>query len=140
MEKRRAKMIIVDTNIIAYLHVNGKSTPLAIQLLEKDSTWVAPPLWESEFRNLLLNYIRHDLMKLEDGISLMEDALITMQNRDLAPSNTLTLTLAASSALSAYDCEFVALATELNCQLVTVDKQIIRTFPDTAISLEEAIK
>jgi len=133
-------MIIVDTNIIAYLHVSGKFTSLALQLLEKDSTWIAPPLWESEFRNLLLNYIRHDVMNLEDGISLLEDALITMQNRDLAPSNSLILTLAASSALSAYDCEFVALARELNCNLVTVDKQIIKTFPDTAISLEEAIK
>ena len=133
-------MIIVDTNIIAYLHVSGKFTPLAIQLLEKDSTWIAPPLWESEFRNLLLNYIRHDVMNLEDGINLIEDALITMQNRDLAPSNSLVLTLAASSAVSAYDCEFVALARELNCRLVTVDKQIIKTFPDTAISLEEVIK
>ena len=133
-------MIIVDTNIIAYLHVSGKFTPLALQLLEKDSAWISTPLWESEFRNLLLNYIRHDVMKLEDGISLMEDALVTMQNRELAPSNNLILTVAASSALSAYDCEFVALARELNCKLVTVDKQIIKTFPDAAISLEEAIK
>ena len=79
-------------------------------------------------------------MNLEDGINLMEDALITMQNRDLIPSSRLILTLAASSALSAYDCEFVALARELNCRLVTVDKQITKTFPDTAISLEDAIK
>ena len=133
-------MIVVDTNIIAYLHISGKSTPLAIQLLEKDSTWIAPPLWQSEFRNLLLNYIRHDVIDLEVGINLMEDALITMQNRDLAPSHHLILTLAPSSALSAYACEFVALARELNCKLVTVDKQITKTFPDTAISLEEAIK
>lgn len=133
-------MIVVDTNIIAYLHISGKSTPLAIQLLEKDSTWIAPPLWQSEFRNLLLNYIRHDVIDLEVGINLMEDALITMQNRDLAPSHHLILTLATSSALSAYACEFVALARELNCKLVTVDKQITKTFPDTAISLEEAIK
>lgn len=133
-------MIIVDTNIIAYLHLSGKFTPLALQLLEKDSSWIAPPLWQSEFRNLLLNYIRHDVMNLEEGINLMEDALITMQNRDLTPSNNLILTLAANSSLSAYDCEFVALAREINCKLVTVDKQIIKKFPDTAISLEEAIK
>ena len=104
-------MIIVDTNIIAYLHVNGKFTTLALQLLEKDSTWVAPPLWQSEFRNLLLNYIRHNIIGLEDGIGLMEDALLTMQYRELVPSNALILTLAANSSLSAYDGEFVALAT-----------------------------
>ena len=133
-------MIIVDTNIIAYLHVSGKFTPFALQLLEKDSSWIAPPLWQSEFRNLLLNYIRHDVMSLEEGINLMEDALITMQDRELAPSSSLILSLAAESSLSAYDCEFVALARELNCMLVTVDKQIIKVFPGTAISLEEAIR
>ncbi len=133
-------MIIVDTNIIAYLHVNGMFTALALQLLEKDSTWVAPPLWQSEFRNLLLNYIRHNIVSMEDGIALMEDALLTMQNRELVPSNGLILTLAANSSLSAYDCEFVALAKELSCRLVTVDKQIVKTFPEIAISLEEAIK
>ena len=133
-------MIIVDTNIIAYLHVNGMFTALALQLLEKDSTWVAPPLWQSEFRNLLLNYIRHNIMSMEAGIGLMEDALLTMQNRELVPSNGLILTLAANSSLSAYDCEFVALAKELSCRLVTVDKQIVKTFPEIAISLEEAIK
>ncbi len=132
-------MIIVDTNIIAYLHVNGKFTTLALQLLEKDSTWVAPPLWQSEFRNLLLNYIRHNIMSIEDAIDLMEDALLTMQNRELIPSNELIMTLAANSSLSSYDCEFVALAKELNCRLVTVDKQIVKTFPEIAVSLEEAI-
>jgi predicted nucleic acid-binding protein len=133
-------MIVVDTNIIAYLHVSGKFTPLALQLLEKDSSWITPPLWQSEFRNLLTNYIRHDVMKLEEAIKLMEDALITMQNRDIAPSNNLILALAANSALSAYDCEFVALANEINCKLVTVDKQIIKNFPDIAISLEGFVK
>lgn len=133
-------MIIVDTNIIAYLHVNGKLTSLALQLLEKDASWIAPPLWQSEFRNLLMNYIRHDVMTREEGINLMEDALITMQNRDLAPANNLILTLAVNSSLSAYDCEFVALAQELTCKLVTVDKQITKKFPDIAISLEEALK
>ena len=132
-------MIIVDTNIIAYLHVNGKFTTLVLQLLEKDSSWVAPPLWQSEFRNLLLNYIRHNIMSIEDGIGLMEDALFTMQNRELVPLNGLILTLAANSSLSAYDCEFVALAKELNCRLVTVDKQIVRKFPEIAMSLEEFV-
>ena len=79
-------------------------------------------------------------MNLEDGINLMEDALITMQNRDLIPSSRLILTLAASSALSAYDCEFVALAQETNSQLITMDKQIISDFPKTAFFLEEFVK
>ncbi len=133
-------MIVVDTNIIAYLHVSGKFTPLALQLLEKDSRWIAPPLWQSEFRNLLINYVRHEIMDLEEAIKLTEDAMMTMQNREIAPSSKLVLSLATNSSLSAYDCEFVALADEAKCNLVTVDKQIIKSFPDLAISLEDAVK
>lgn len=133
-------MIVVDTNIIAYLHVSGKFTPVALQLLEKDSRWIAPPLWQSEFRNLLINYVRHGIMDLKDAIKLTEDAMTTMQNREIAPSSKLVLSLATNSSLSAYDCEFVALADEAKCNLVTVDKQIIKSVPDLAISLQDAVK
>ena len=133
-------MIVVDTNIIAYLHITGKLTSQATQLLEKDPHWIAPPLWQSEFRNVLTSYIRHDVMSFDEAINLMQDALLTMQDRDVSPSSELILSLAANSTSSSYDCEFVALAQEINSKLVTVDKQIIRNFPKIAISLEEFIK
>ena len=44
------------------------------------------------------------------------------------------LNLVASSSCSAYDCEFVALAHELNVPLVTFDKKILAEFKDTAVS------
>ena len=79
-------------------------------------------------------------MNLEEAVKLTEVALSTMQNREIAPSSNLILTLATNSALSAYDCEFVALADEAKCKLVTVDKQVIKNFPAIAISLEDALK
>jgi predicted nucleic acid-binding protein len=44
--------------------------------------------------------------------------------------------LAARSACSAYDCEFVALARDLDVRLVTADRRL-RGLPDTAISPED---
>lgn len=129
-------MIVVDTNIIAYLHVTGAFTSLVIKLIEKDSNWIAPPLWQSEFRNVLTNYIRHNLMTLDQGINVLNDALETMQNREFAPSNELVLSLAAASNSSSYDCEFVALAKETATLLVTADRQILKNFPEIAVSLE----
>ncbi|NLH43945.1 MAG: type II toxin-antitoxin system VapC family toxin [Planctomycetes bacterium] len=50
------------------------------------------------------------------------------------------LALAAASACSAYDCEFVALAKDLNLPLVTADKQILTQFPDVAVSLATFVR
>lgn len=50
------------------------------------------------------------------------------------------MALAASSACSAYDCEFVALAKDLDIPLVTADKQILTQFPDVAVSLATFVR
>jgi predicted nucleic acid-binding protein len=48
--------------------------------------------------------------------------------------------LVASSECSAYDCEFVALAEDLGIPLVTVDKKLLKEFPQIAVSLDEYIE
>ncbi|MDJ0588832.1 MAG: hypothetical protein QNJ72_02395 [Pleurocapsa sp. MO_226.B13] len=40
-----------------------------------------------------------------------------------------------NSKCSAYDCEYVALARQLEIDLVTADRKILAEFPSTAISL-----
>ncbi|HEV8408250.1 MAG TPA: hypothetical protein VGQ34_09990, partial [Sphingomicrobium sp.] len=46
------------------------------------------------------------------------------------------LEIAASSGLSAYDCEFVALAQSLAVPLVTQDRAVLKAFPDLAMTME----
>ena len=45
----------------------------------------------------------------------------------------------AASECSAYDCEYVALAEELAVPLVTAYRQLLRTFPDRAISPKDFV-
>ena len=51
-------MIVADTNLIAYLLLPGPLTDRAGRVYERDPVWVAPPLWRSEFRNVLVLHVR----------------------------------------------------------------------------------
>jgi predicted nucleic acid-binding protein len=128
-------MIVVDSNILIYIHVQSEKTDLALRALRKDPCWVAPALWESEFRNVMAGYIRRRILKLDDAKLIMNSALKTMEGREILPPSDLVLDLVAASDCSAYDCEYVALARHLHVKLVTSDRKILRDFPETAIEL-----
>ena len=132
-------MIVADTNLIVYLFITGDQTLLAQEVLHKDPNWIVPPLWQSEFRNVLAAYIRRG-MAVSEAKQIMENALETLENRQIIPSYEKILDLIAESDCTAYDCEYIALARQLNIELVTADKQLLNRFPDCAISLEEFIK
>jgi predicted nucleic acid-binding protein len=132
-------MIVVDTNIIGYLYLSSEHSVLAEQALLKDPHWTAPLLWRSELRNVLALYIRKEILNLAEAQQIMNEAEALMQEGEFETTSHQILSLAASSACSAYDCEFVALAKDLNVPLVTVDKQILKQFPRIAISLEKFI-
>jgi len=132
-------MIVVDTNIIGYLYLTSERSYQAEQALLKDAHWIAPLLWRSEFRNVLALYIRKNILSLEDAIRILEAASTLMQGNEYEVASLQVMQLVAESTCSAYDCEFVALAQDLNIQLVTVDKRILEQFPKLAISLDEFI-
>lgn len=129
-------MIVVDTNVIAYLLLGGEKTPQARAVFQKDSSWVAPILWRSEFRNILAYYLRQGKLVLADALQLMIEAELLFQGEEYQVESGEVLSLVSSSRCSAYDCEFVALARHLNIPLVTSDGQMLAEFPETAVSLD----
>jgi predicted nucleic acid-binding protein len=132
-------MIVADTNLIVYLYITGDQTPLAQEVLAKDPHWIVPPLWQSEFRNVLAGYIRRG-MALPKAKQILNDALDTLEPHQVAPSSDFVLDLIAESDCTAYDCEFLALARQLDIPLVTADKQLLIRFPSLATSLEALVK
>jgi len=129
-------MIVVDTNLIGYLYLESKHSPQAEQVLRIDADWAAPRLWRSEFRSVLALYMRKHGLPLEASQQTMDAALYQMDGREYEVDSQRVLRLVAGSTCSAYDCEFVALAQELGTVLVTSDKQILRDFPDVAVSMD----
>lgn len=132
-------MIVVDTNIIGYLYLSSDRSEQVEKALRKDPIWIAPTLWRSEFRNVLALYIRKNLMTFDNAIQIMEEAAALMQGGEFEPVSTQVLQFVNESTCSAYDCEFVALASDMKMSLLTVDKQILKQFPDIAISLDDFI-
>lgn len=130
-------MIVVDTNLIAYLFLNSDHSAQAEQILRSDPDWAAPLLWRSELRSVLFLYLRKQLLVLADAQVIMGEAQRLMRGREYEVNSEQILNLATSSACSAYDCEFVALASDLGVPLVTVDRQLLQQFPRPAISPEQ---
>jgi len=58
---------------------------------------------------------------------------------EFAPDLRLVLNLVLRSACTAYECEFVAVASERGMPLVSADQQLPRAFPAIAISLAEFV-
>jgi predicted nucleic acid-binding protein len=130
-------MIVVDTNLIGYLFLSAERTAQAETAFKRDPDWSAPLLWRSEMRNVLVNYMHKGILTWEDSLEIMDEATELMRGGEYEIVSADVLRLASRSKLSAYDCEFVALAQDLNVPLVTVDVQVVREFPDTAISLQQ---
>jgi predicted nucleic acid-binding protein len=131
-------LIVVDTNVLAYLLLRGPRTEQAEVLRRHHRQWAAPLLWRSEFRNVLTGYLRRDLLPFAKAVALMQEAeAILSAHRDKV-STEHVLQLVSSSQCNAYDCEFVAVAQHLGVPLITEDRAILTAFPDLAQSLHQA--
>ncbi len=131
-------MIVVDTNIVAYLYLPGAFTATAEGLLDRDPDWAAPVLWRSEFRNILAGYVRRKTLTMELALGLQLEAESLLGGFEYEVDSRSVLELVSTSDCSAYDCEFVALAIELNTKLVTMDGKLLRAFPDRVVALAAA--
>ena len=128
-------MIVVDSNVLAYLYLPGEYTAAAEALLEQDSDWAAPILWRSEFRNILAGYLRRKVITFEQANSLQREAESLLEGAEFELESLAVLELVRDSDCSAYDCEFIALAMKLDTKLITMDKKLLRAFPKRAIAL-----
>ena len=130
-------MIVVDTNVIAYLLLPGEHSDATRRAFARDPAWTAPVLWRSEFRSVLAGYMRKGELDVADAAQLEQAAGTILEGAEFHPDGGRVLRLVAASRCSAYDCEFVALGEELGVPLVTTDARVLKDFPETTLALEE---
>lgn len=133
-------MIVVDSNVIAHALITSECSSEVLEIWKIDSEWNAPLLWISELRSTLLKYIRIGHF----SIFLVNEVLGTA--REMMSSGTGTvgdehvLRLAVDSGCSTYDCEFVAMAQQLDAPLLTYDRKLLKAFPELAVTPGDWLK
>ena len=122
-------MIVVDVNVVVYFFVEGEKTPLARDLMRRDSDWQLPTLWRHEYLNVLATLVREGHAALADAQQLWRRAIDVLAHRERSADMELALALAAENRISAYDAQYVALAKQLHTVCVTQDKRLLAAFP-----------
>jgi predicted nucleic acid-binding protein len=128
-------MIVVDTNVIAYLWLEGERTEEVQRAYRRDPCWRVPPLWRSEFLNVLATGVRNDVIVEEQALILWSRASGMLWGKEIEPRGEDVLATAIRQGISAYDAQFVCVAVNLGCPLVTADLALVRKCPGTAVAL-----
>ncbi len=130
-------MIVVDNSVLVYFWLPGDFADLAEAAKELDGVWAAPILWRAEFRNVLAGYLRKRRLTEAEANAAYLNAQKDLGAQEFTVPTERILKLVLASSCTAYDCEYVALAQDLDVPLVTADKEVLREFPKTAVSLEK---
>ncbi len=130
-------MIVVDANVIAYYFIKSEKTQLAQRVREKDPDWVIPAFWKYEFLNVLSKYSRFNGMTLDESKTLLAEAMDILAEKEAPTDPENVLELSIRNGISVYDSVYVSLAISLGAYLVTADREILRKFPEVAVSMED---
>jgi predicted nucleic acid-binding protein len=133
-------VIVADNSLLVYFWLPGDFAESAEAVKNHDKIWAAPILWRSEFRNVLAGYLRRKtLTEAEANTAYLNVQKDLGANEYSVPTERI-IKLVLASDCTAYDCEYVALAIDLGVPLVTADRQILKSFPKIAVSLEKFAK
>jgi len=131
-------VVIVDTNVLAYLLIEGERTADAQSLYDRDPDWRSEGFILIEFSNILATYRRSG--SLDEGAA---GRLLASAEQVLTGSVNLpharALQIAAEFAVSAYDARFLGAARSLRGKLVTEDAKLRRAAPGLTQSIEQAL-
>jgi|TARA_B110000305_G_C19360468_1_gene599177 predicted nucleic acid-binding protein len=129
-------VIVVDTNILEYLLIQGEHSERVEQLLIEDSDWVAPRLWLDEFLNVLATIERVGKMESQEADGILSDAIELMEDRSYDVPAQRVLATARRTGCSAYDSQFLTLAEDLGLKLYSFDQKLINRSGGVAVKPE----
>ena len=132
-------MVVVDTNIVAYLLIEGDRTKQAQALFARDPDWRSDAFLLIEFSNVLATYVRSRGLSRAQAESLLAEAGSRVRTT-VNVTHSRALRVAEQYAVSVYDARFLAAAQSLGGKLVTEDAKLRAAAPALTQSLGEALE
>ncbi|KEF42167.1 MAG: hypothetical protein ER33_07340 [Cyanobium sp. CACIAM 14] len=126
-------MLVADTNVLIELFLPSPFCQVVLACRDTDDDWRLPSLWVSEFRHVLLKFLRVGRLDLSTALNHLAVAEQKFLPRTMAVDSTAALRLAHQVGCSSYDAEFVVLAQQLACPLLTFDRKLLQLFPELAL-------
>lgn len=132
-------MLLVDTNVLTYLLIEGDHTKAAQKLHRRDPDWRSEAFLLVEFTNVLVSSIAAKRMTLSLAVNFLARASALLDGKLARIPHSSVLAVAARYGVSAYDARFLALADQLGSRLVTEDARLRAAAPLLTQSLAEAL-
>ena len=131
-------MVVVDTNVVAYLLIAGDRTRDAQALFVRDPDWNSETFVLVEFSNVVATYLRVGALSQAQAHALMHQAEKTIGGLVNLP-HAQALLIAEEFGVSAYDARFLGAAQNLQSKLVTEDTRLRAAAPALTMSIADAL-
>jgi predicted nucleic acid-binding protein len=131
-------MVVVDTNVVAYLLIAGDRTRDAQALFTRDPDWKSEAFLLVEFSNILATYLRAGTLSRKQAHTLMHQAERNIGGLVELP-HVRALLIAEEFAVSAYDARFLGAAQNLRARLVTEDARLRAAAPALTMSIADVL-
>ena len=132
-------MLLVDTNVVAYLLIEGDYTEAAQELHIRDSDWRSEAFLLVEFTNVLVSSIARKRMTLSMAEDFLAKVVALFDGKLGRIPHASVLAIATRHRVSAYDARFLSLADQLGSRLITEDARLRAAAPALTQSLAEAL-
>jgi predicted nucleic acid-binding protein len=122
-------LLVIDASVVVKWFLPEIHSVAALRVAQSGHTFLAPDLLGAEVANTLWKKHRRDELTNDEAVRLIDD----LQRLDItmAPHQGLlskAFALAASAGHPVYDCLYLALAHQSDCQLVTADRRFYKAF------------
>ena len=132
-------MLLVDTNVVGNLLLDGAQGPSARALYAKDANWISEPLLFLELTNVLATALRQKRLSSTQAESALARAHEILDGYVHLTSDSQVLAVAARYGISGYDARFVCVALEIGSPLVTEDAGLRLKVPGATCSVAQAL-